>query len=97
MGKRMFSILGTVGLVTGLVLGTGVRSASAAGEGRRSPASASAGHNDGARHDSYWEYYACFYQRRDAEDACRQLRRQHIQCKIERKNNRWCVYIHRDH
>jgi hypothetical protein len=98
MGKRFFSILGTVGLATGLVLGTGVRSAAAAGEGRRS-AAASAGHNDDARHDSYWVYYACFYQRRDAEDCCRQLHHEHPdwQCKIKHENNRWCVYIHRNH
>jgi hypothetical protein len=97
MGKRFFAILGTVGLATGLVVGTGVRSASAAGEGHRSPPTSSAGHNDGARHDFHWEYYGCFYERCDAEDACRQLRPQGFQCKIERKNNRWCVYIRRNH
>jgi hypothetical protein len=98
MGKRFFLILGTAGLAIGLVLGTGVRSASAAGEGHRSPSAASAGHDDGARQGSYWQFYGCYYERRDAEEACRQLHRQpHIQCKIEREHNRWCVYIHRGH
>jgi hypothetical protein len=95
MGKRMFSILGTVGLVTGLVLGTGVRSASAAGEDYRSPVT-SAGYDDGARHDSYWQYYGCFNDPRVAEDVCCHLRREGFRCKTEYRNRRWHVYTHRD-
>jgi hypothetical protein len=97
MGKSVFLILWTVGLVTGIMFGTGVGSASAAGEGDQSPSAASAGHNYGERHDSYWEYYRCFYNRSDAEDCCRQLHLRNIECKIKHENNRWCVYIHRNH
>jgi hypothetical protein len=97
MGKRFFAILGTVGLATGLVVGTGVRSASAASEGHGSPSVASAGYNDGARHDSRWEYYGCFYERCDADAACRKLRAEGYVCKIDYKNNRWCVYFRPSH
>jgi hypothetical protein len=97
MSKHIFLILGTVGLATGIVFGAAGRPASAAGDGYRLPSSAAFDDVPGARHDSYWEYYGCFYKRCDAENACRELRRDGFQCKIERKNNRWCVYIRRDH
>jgi hypothetical protein len=97
MGKRIFSILGTVSLATGLMLGTGDRTASAAGADHLLPSMASTGLDDGTRHDSRWEYYGCYDERCEAEDVCRQLRREGFQCKIERNHHGWCVYIRRGH